>query len=44
MLGPVSTDIEGGNTRQQPRPGDNVGTITQTIWMSMAGTRLSSTG
>jgi hypothetical protein len=28
--------MEGGNTRQRPRPGDNVGTITQTIWMSLA--------
>ena len=34
MLDPISTDMEGGNTRQRPRPGDNVGTITQTIWMS----------
>jgi hypothetical protein len=24
------------NTRERPRPGDNIGTITQTIWMSMA--------
>jgi hypothetical protein len=36
MLDPISTDMEGGNTRQRPRPGDNVGTITQTIWMSLA--------
>jgi hypothetical protein len=36
MLDPISTDMEGGNTRERPRPGDNVGTITQTIWMSMA--------
>jgi hypothetical protein len=36
MLDPISTDMEGGNTRQRPRPGDNVGTITQTIWMSNA--------
>ena len=27
--------IQGGNTRQRSRPGDNVGTITQTIWMSL---------
>jgi len=25
-----------GNTRERPRPGDNVGTITQTVWMSTA--------
>jgi hypothetical protein len=36
MLDPISTDMEGGNTRQRRRPGDNVGTITQTIWMSLA--------
>ena len=36
MLDPISTDMEGGKTRERPRPGDNVGTITQTIWMSMA--------
>ena len=36
MLDSISTDMEGGNTRERPRPGDNVGTITQTIWMSMA--------
>lgn len=36
MLDPIATDMEGGNTRERPRPGDNVGTITQTIWMSMA--------
>jgi hypothetical protein len=36
MLDPISTDREGGNTRQRPRPGDNVGTITLTIWMSLA--------
>ena len=28
--------MERGNTRQRPRPGDNVGIITQTIWMSVA--------
>ncbi len=36
MLDPLATDMEGGNTRERPRPGDNVGTITQTVWMSMA--------
>lgn len=36
MLDPVSTDMEGGNTRERPRPGDNVGSITQTIRMSAA--------
>jgi hypothetical protein len=36
MLDPISTDMEGGNTRERPRPGDNVGTITQTFWMTMA--------
>ena len=36
MLDPISTDMEGGNMRQRPRPGDNVGTITQTIWVSPA--------
>jgi len=36
MLDPITTDMEGGNTRERPRPGDNVGTVTQTIWMSMA--------
>jgi hypothetical protein len=36
MLDSISTDMEGGNTRERPRPGDNVGTIMQTIWMSMA--------
>jgi hypothetical protein len=36
MLDPLSTDMEGGNSRERPRPGDNVGTITQTIWMSIA--------
>ena len=28
--------MEGGNTRQRPRPGDNVGTITQKVRMSLA--------
>jgi hypothetical protein len=31
MLDPLSTDMEGGNTGEQPRPDDNVGAITQTI-------------
>jgi hypothetical protein len=31
MLDPIATDMEGGNTRQRPRPGDNVGTIAQTV-------------
>jgi hypothetical protein len=44
MLNPISTDMEGANTRQRPRPGDNVGTVTQTIRMSMASTTLSSIG
>ena len=33
MLDPISTDMEGGNTRERPRPGDNVATITQTVRM-----------
>ena len=33
MLDPISTDMEGGNTRERPRTGDNVGTITQTVRM-----------
>ncbi|MGY3134096.1 hypothetical protein ACVWZM_004778 [Bradyrhizobium sp. USDA 4501] len=28
---PISTDMEQGNTRQRPRPGDNVGTVTQPV-------------
>ena len=35
-LDPVATDMEGGNTRERPRPGDNVGSITQTIWLSLS--------
>jgi hypothetical protein len=35
-LDPITTDMEGGNTRERPRPGDNVGTITQTVRMSPA--------
>ena len=33
---PIQTDMEGGNIRQRARPGDNVGTITQSMWMTMA--------
>lgn len=33
-LEPISTDMEGGNTRMRSRPGDNVGTITQMIHMT----------
>jgi len=36
MLDPLTTSMAGGNIRQRPRPGDNVGTIKQTIWMSLA--------
>jgi len=36
MLDPLETAMEGGNTRMRPRPGDNVGTIQQTVWMSFA--------
>lgn len=35
-LDPLATDMEGGNTRERPRPGDNVGTIGQTIWLITA--------
>lgn len=35
-LDPLSTDFEGGNTRERSRPGDNVGMLKQTIWMTMA--------
>lgn len=35
-LDPISTDFEGGNTRERPRPGDNVGTLQQKIRLSMA--------
>jgi hypothetical protein len=31
MLDSISTDMEGGNTRERPRPGDNVATIRQTV-------------
>src|SRR5882672_1742232 len=33
-LDPIETPMEGGNYRTRSRPGDNVGTITQTIWMT----------
>jgi hypothetical protein len=36
FLDPLATDMEGGNSRQRPRPGDNVGTIGQTIMMTPA--------
>jgi hypothetical protein len=36
QLDPIATDMEGGNTRERPRPGDDVGTITQTVRMSAA--------
>lgn len=36
FLDPIATDMEGGNTRERPRPGDNVGTITQTINFTLA--------
>lgn len=35
-LDPTSTDFEGGNTRERTRPGDNIGSLKQTIWMTMA--------
>jgi hypothetical protein len=36
MRDPLATEMEGGNIRQRARPGDNVGTITQTVWISAA--------
>ena len=36
QLDPIVTDMEGGNTRERPRPGDNVGSLTQTIRLVMA--------
>jgi hypothetical protein len=36
MLDPIATDMEGGNTRLRSRPGDNVGTISQTVVMKAA--------
>lgn len=36
LLDPIKTDMEGGNMRLRSRPGDNVGTITQTIIMRAA--------
>ncbi|NEV75655.1 hypothetical protein DYI24_01165 [Rhodopseudomonas sp. BR0C11] len=35
-LPPLTTEFEQGNERQRPRPGDNVGTVGQTIWMTLA--------
>src|SRR4051812_44971653 len=35
-LDPLATAMEGGNLRQRARPGDNVGQLTQTIWMTNA--------
>jgi hypothetical protein len=32
-LDPLATEMEGGNIRQRSRPGDNVGTLSQTIVM-----------
>lgn len=36
FLEPIATDMEGGNTRERPRPGDNVGTVVQTISFTKA--------
>ncbi|UFX42060.1 hypothetical protein HAP47_0022625 [Bradyrhizobium sp. 41S5] len=36
FLDPIATDMEGGNTRERPRPGDNVGTVVQTINLTLA--------
>ncbi|MBR0882188.1 hypothetical protein ACVMGC_011552 [Bradyrhizobium barranii subsp. barranii] len=36
FLDPIATEMEGGNTRQRPRPGDNVATLGQTIMMTPA--------
>jgi hypothetical protein len=36
MLDPISTDMEGGNTRERPRPGDNAGTIAQKVRINPA--------
>ena len=36
MLDPLATEMEGGNLRQRSRPGDNVGSIQQTIQMPLA--------
>lgn len=35
-LPPIATEMEGGNQRQRPRPGDDVSTIAQTIVMTNA--------
>jgi hypothetical protein len=36
MLDPIETEMEGGNLRSRSRPGDNVGTVGQTIRMTTA--------
>lgn len=36
FLDPISTEMEGGNIRQRPRPGDNVASLGQTIMMTPA--------
>lgn len=36
VLQPIVTDMEGGNQRQRPRPGDNIGVLGQTIIMDAA--------
>ncbi|OKO83381.1 hypothetical protein AC629_22840 [Bradyrhizobium sp. NAS80.1] len=36
FLDPIATEMEGGNIRQRTRPGDNVGTLGQTIMMTPA--------
>jgi hypothetical protein len=35
-LDPIATEMEGGNTRTRARPGDNVGSLAQTIIMPVA--------
>lgn len=35
-LEPISTAMEGGNVRERSRPGDNIATIPQAIWMKAA--------
>jgi hypothetical protein len=36
MLDPLKTEMEGGNVRLRSRPGDNVGTVGQTVVMTTA--------
>lgn len=36
FLEPIQTEMEGGNLRQRTRPGDNVGSFSQTIVMPTA--------